>query len=341
MTENRTQAPSKHRRQQARERGQAAHSPELTGAIGLLAASAALWVWGDGLALAVVTLVREPVAGVALVSTDASEVVARLRQVAFEVFTPIFLVMFAFTAAALGAHQVQVGGVWAPGLLAPDPSRLWAFGSGSGFGYRASRGLWGMAKAVVVLAISASVIRIDWPSFQRLEDANALAVASAQGVRHLLIVLSAATVVLGLIDYWLRHRRFEAMLSTTPEEQREDLRAMEGDPALRARRRRIARSWRTDSPELIAGASLVLTGPRGLTVLLAGGPPPRIVSVRSIVSGLGGDRLRRAADSAGVTTVSAPGLALRFAKRRSPSLPPTPDLLHDLAPLWPDGKREV
>ena len=34
MSEDRTQAATKHRRQQARERGQVAHSPELTGAIG-------------------------------------------------------------------------------------------------------------------------------------------------------------------------------------------------------------------------------------------------------------------------------------------------------------------
>ena len=35
---------------------------------------------------------------------------------------------------------------------------------------------------------------------------------------------------------------------------------MEGDLSLRARRRRLARAWRGDAPELLAGASLVLTG---------------------------------------------------------------------------------
>ena len=37
--EDRTQGPSKQRLQQAREHGQVAHSPELTAAVGLLAAT--------------------------------------------------------------------------------------------------------------------------------------------------------------------------------------------------------------------------------------------------------------------------------------------------------------
>ena len=81
-TEDRTQAPSNHRRQEARERGQAASSPELSGAAGLLAASAVLSVWGEPLASSLLAVVREPLTGVIPVSADAAEVVARLRSLA-------------------------------------------------------------------------------------------------------------------------------------------------------------------------------------------------------------------------------------------------------------------
>ena len=63
MSEDRTQGPSKQRRQQAWERGLVAHSPELTGAVGLLAASALLAIWGDDLTAALLGLVREPLVG--------------------------------------------------------------------------------------------------------------------------------------------------------------------------------------------------------------------------------------------------------------------------------------
>src|SRR5438132_1070881 len=125
MSEDRTQAPSKRRLQQARESGQAAHSPELTGAAGLLAAGVALWAWGDRLAGALLAGIPAPLLGAMPVSADAAEVVARFRDLAFGVAWPLGLVLSAFAAAALAAHQAQVLGLWAPALLAPDPSRLW------------------------------------------------------------------------------------------------------------------------------------------------------------------------------------------------------------------------
>ena len=61
--EDRTQGPSKQRLQQAREHGQVAHSPELTAAVGLLAATLLLIWWGDDLAAALIGLLREPLTG--------------------------------------------------------------------------------------------------------------------------------------------------------------------------------------------------------------------------------------------------------------------------------------
>src|SRR4051794_30292906 len=100
MSEDRTQAPSKLRMQQARDRGQVAHSSELTGAIGLLTAVTLLGVWGDDLAAALVALVRQPLADPAIVSADPAEVVARLRQLATAVIRPLLPVMTGFAAAA-------------------------------------------------------------------------------------------------------------------------------------------------------------------------------------------------------------------------------------------------
>ena len=58
MSEDRTQPPSKRRRQLARQHGQVAHSPELTAAAGWLAAVALLGIVGDDLALGLTKLVQ-------------------------------------------------------------------------------------------------------------------------------------------------------------------------------------------------------------------------------------------------------------------------------------------
>ena len=108
------------------------------------------------------------------------------------------------------------------------------------------------------------------------------------------LVIGVVMLILGMADYGLRYMRFEAMLRTTAQEQREDHRVMEGDLSLRSKRRRLARAWRGDAPELLAGASLVVRGDHGLTVVLAGGPPPRRVTVRNVAQGKAGLPLEQA-----------------------------------------------
>jgi flagellar biosynthetic protein FlhB len=176
-----------------------------------------------------------------------------------------------------------------------------------------------------------------WSDFLRQSDLEGpkLAQAAGQIVLRVSWVLGGVLLGIGLLDYVLRYRRFEAMLRTTPEEQREDQRVMEGDPAARAQRRRAARSMRGDSPELLAGAALVLTGAAGLTLIIAGGPPPRKVSIRSVAKGGTGLKLRRVAESNAIPRVDDAALAQRLARRPASGSPIAAELIADLAAIWP------
>ena len=122
-------------------------------------------------------------------------------------------------------------------------------------------------------------------------------------------VFAIVLLLLGLIDFGLCHRRFESMLRSTPEERREDQRAMEGSPEIRSQRRRVALAWRGDSPELFAGASLLLTGTAGLTLVVGGGPPPKRITVRTVVKGPAGMRLRRSPEAAKLPQIESSELA--------------------------------
>jgi flagellar biosynthetic protein FlhB len=148
-------------------------------------------------------------------------------------------------------------------------------------------------------------------------------------------VLAGVLVVLGLADYGLSYWRFESMLRTTPEEQREDRRVMEGDVTARAQRRRIARTWRGDSPDLLAGASLALHGPGGLTVVLAGGPPPRRVTIRASARMAAGLRLRRSAEAARIRHIANDELVRRMAVHSAAGHAIPTDLIAELAAIWP------
>jgi flagellar biosynthetic protein FlhB len=335
MSEDRTQSPTKMRRQRAREQGQAAQSPELTGAAALLMAAFLLGVWGQSLAGGLLAIVRASLSGPPIVTIDAPETAAKLRTLALGVAWPLGVVLVGSAAAATAAHQAQVGGLWAPPLLAPNVGRLWGAGGGPGLTTRGARAGWALLKVVALVAVAAWMIRSRWPTVQTLGSlgTESMARACGQALRQTALALAGVTVVLGLADFGLQYVRFEAMLRTTSEEQREDQRSMEGDPALRAQRRRVARSWSGGSAEELATASLVLTGPFGLTVVLSGGPPPRRITVRSMAQGAAGSRLRRAV--AKLPQVDAPALARKLARRHAPALPLTAIEADEVAAVWP------
>jgi flagellar biosynthesis protein FlhB len=339
MSEDRTQPPSKRRRQQAREQGQAAHSPELTAAAGWLAAVVALALCGSELADALVGLMRGALLNgdPGVMPVDAAEIAVKVCGAASALAWPLGTILAAFAAGATSAHQLQVRGLWSSRLIAPDPARLWTPGRGPGLGARAGRAGWAALKAVVFVAGLAWMIHYGWDEVLGLGrlDGAALASEASRSVIRMASVLTGILVVLGLADYGLCYWRFESMLQTTPEEQREDQRVMEGDMAARAQRRRIARAWRGDSPELLVGARLVLCGAGGLTVILSGGPPPRPVLIRASARTAAGLRLRRSAEAAQVPHVETKELARRLAGYPAGGRPIPAELIAELAAIWP------
>lgn len=337
MSEDRTAAPSRRRRQQAREQGIVARSPELTRAAALLAGVLMLGAWGDELGAGILDVFRNAwdveISGLA----DPPAVASRVREAVWGVIVPLGFVMGAMVLAAWLAHQVQVGGLFLPSMLAPDPARLARLNPEFDLGMQSLRGFWALWKSVAVVVVVAVLLRSRWDELARLgmlEPAD-LAVAVVGLVRSLLLALALATVVLGAADFGFQYRRIEAMLQSTPEEHREDEKAVEGDPALRARRRKLAQSRRFDPTEAVIGASVLLIGDSGLTLVLGGGPPgKRPILVRAKTRGGDGARLRQAAEQAGLRRLDSPALARHLT---SGVVAPIPiDLVDDLAGVWPE-----
>ena len=235
MSEDRTQPPSKRRRQMARQHGQAAHSPELTAAAGWLVAVVVLGFAGDNLTIALTELVRGSLSNPARLPDDATAVAARVRNSILGVGWPLAAILGGFAGGAFAAHQLQVRGLWATSQIVPDPSRLWRFSKGPGSSTLLVQSTWSLAKGIILVAAAACALGAGWSDFLRQSslEGPALAQAAGQIVLRVSWALAGALLALGLVDYVLRYRRFEAMLRTTPEEQREDQQVMEGDPAAR------------------------------------------------------------------------------------------------------------
>jgi flagellar biosynthetic protein FlhB len=315
----------------------------------MLALALLLGMMGDGLFGSLAALVRESTTAVVsergeLLLGDAGPL-ARAAGNASAVGARLGLIGLGALASALATHLIQTGGLWAPARLAPDVSRLWAGmlslvdeERAGGWAGRAGRGVWSGVRTVSLLVAGGIFLVWQGPAAGRLGtlDGTALARGAGSLMQQLGVALALVWVVLGLIDYAMQVRRFEARLRMTPEEQREENRAIDGDPAIRSRRLQLARSWLRDPGELLAGASVVLAGKGGLAVLLAGGPPPGRIIVRTIARGVSASTLRHGAERAGVPVVRAAELAAWFARGGGRRTLPE-DIALRLGAVWPGG----
>lgn len=337
MSEDRTQAPSKLKREQARASGHVARSTELTAAVSLLAAVTLIGAWGGDLAGALMTLIRAPLVSAPSLVADPALVVGSIRSAVWNVAMPLGAILGGVFVAAIGAHQIQVGGLWVPSLLAPDFGRLWSGSTGAQFLERGVRGVWSLAKAALVVTVAAWLIRSRLAAFDQLGQLETPLLARDGGrlLRDVAGTLALAVLALGLVDFLLAWWRFESYLRMTPDEQRDELRALDGDPALRARRRRVALSWRRDSSEILTGASLLVSAPGGLAVLIAGGPPPNRITIRNVARGAAASLLRRDAERAGVPTVVSALVARHLALGPTSGASLPPHIVSELASVWP------
>jgi flagellar biosynthetic protein FlhB len=272
-----------------------------------------------------------------------------IRDRALACFTCLAIVGVAVTTGCLLAHQLQAGGLWAPSRLAPDIGRLWRPGRGGDaegrFTARLGEGIAQFLASAVRAAVLVGAAGVAFwangglaPLAGRPDMRTLLSVSAARIVAPL-AALAAVALVIGLVDYGLKRLKFDRMLQTTPDEQRAEQKAIDGDPAVRSRRAQLARSWLRDPGEMLAGTAMVVTGKAGLTVLLAGSPPPGRVTVRTIARGIAASSLRHGAERAGVPLVPHAELADWFASSRAARRPLPPRLAAELMAHWPHLPR--
>ena len=138
-----------------------------------------------------------------------------------------------------------------------------------------------------------------------------LAVQMAQILLWTALKIGAVLLVLSLLDYSYQWWKHEQDLKMTPQELREELRNLEGNPQIIARRKQMQREQSTN--RLAASASsadVVLTHPSGLAVAIVYDPDAMSApTVLAKGSGALGKRIRESADRRHVVVVENPALA--------------------------------
>jgi flagellar biosynthesis protein FlhB len=312
--DERTEAPTQRRKDQARDKGDRLASRDLATATAGVAGALWLWAWGSDLGAGLAGQMR---AGLELGPRDlvAFAPIERALGLLSGLFLPLAVLGgMVLVAAAIG--QGATGGLgFTPGLLLPKPERFNPLaGLKRLFG---SQGLIelvkALAKAGLLLGLSFLILKRNLPVIAGLSamplDA---AIGAAAGLAlSLLLWLSLGLAVIAGADLPLQIFQWIRKLRMTREDLKEEFKQQEGSPEVRAALRRAARdALKRSSRAAMGEATVVLTNPTHFAVALR--YRPEIDPAPAIVArgrGLVAEVIRELAAEQGVPVLSYPSVA--------------------------------
>ncbi|MCE9545081.1 MAG: EscU/YscU/HrcU family type III secretion system export apparatus switch protein [Planctomycetia bacterium] len=245
-SEDRVHVATPQRRRAAYEQGRRVRSQDLASAAILLAGLASLLYLGGNLAQALATSLHDRLSGQPWLTLDSARLAEQcqaLTQVLAATLLPILGLLMAW--GVLG-NLLQTGIVFLPQKAAPDWGRVNpAGGMGRIFCWsNAVRSVFGLLKLVIVAAVAGHSM---YAAREAIGGSGALDAAQlATFISHTatMIALKAAgaLLVLGLADYGFQWWQHEREMKMTTQEVRDEMRAMQGDPQVAARRRQMRSS---------------------------------------------------------------------------------------------------
>jgi flagellar biosynthesis protein FlhB len=317
--------PTPHRRQQARSEGHVAKSRDLGSAAMLLAGLAVLLMLGGGLVGFLADYCRNQLGGEPWLAIDADFAVNQWRATLAGLSRYLLPIFGLLCLAGVAAHVLQIGFLFLPQRLAVDFTRLDPLQglrrifSATGMVHLG----FGVVKLVVVLAVASVVLFGQREAILGLTVLGpaALALQMTQIVFWTALKVAAALLVLALLDYAYQWWRHEQDLKMTPQELREELRNLEGNPQVIARRKQVQRDLVLQRlSALVPQANVVLTNPNQLAVALR--YDPETMSAPIVVAkgaGASAEHIRRVAAASGVPAIEQKRLARALYRQVDPN----------------------
>ena len=312
---DKSQEPTPHRRQKAREEGHVARSQDLGSAVLLLVGMLVLLMAGKKLIDFLGWYTARQLGGQATLVADVDSALvlwSTTVQGLAKCLLPIFgLVML----TAIAVNLAQVGFLFLPNKLSPDLSRLSLI---KGFGRlfsiaSAARLVFGLFKIAVIATVAFVSL---YGERETILGLSALSVPEI-GAYLLEILLwttikvGVALLVLAILDYAFQRWKHDQDLKMTPQEVREEMKNLEGDPQIIARRRVVQRQLALNRlSQAVPQADVVITNPTELAVAIQYEPATMLAPI-VVAKGAGviARRIRRLALEHGIPIVEKKPLA--------------------------------
>jgi flagellar biosynthetic protein FlhB len=262
-----------HRRQQAREQGQVPRSHDLASAALLLAALLLLYYLGGDISQFFTELAQQQFGGDAWLRADADFVVYQWHAVAWRLAGVMLPLLGVMMLAGATVHFAQVGFRILPQKVAFDLSRVSPLkGAGRLFSLQNTARIgFGIVKLLIVAAVAAWSV---WGELDRILAMTALDVPQAAALIAQILFwtclkIGVALLVIALLDYGFQYWKHEQDLKMTDQELREEMKNLQGDPQVIARRRQIQRQLVLNRlSSAVPRADVVVTNPTELAVAI-------------------------------------------------------------------------
>lgn len=271
--QDRTEAPTPHRRQEARTGGQIAKSSDLSAAVVLLGGLLLMNWWGEGIFGKLLAVTRMYLGPDGPHTVDPKQLAVLARAVVLDTGRILMPFLAALTVIALVVNYLQVGWLITFKPITPTFDRLNPLtGLARMFNARA------FVHLVMGILKMAILVLVTWWTL----SGRVAQLATAPGLSHLSMIalsidmlftlglrLAIVLLVLALIDYGYQRYRMEKDLRMSKEEVREELKRMEGDPKIKARRRQVQMQIAMQRIRAaVPKADVVITNPTEFAVVL-------------------------------------------------------------------------
>lgn len=319
--DEKSQEATPHRRKQAREEGQVAQSRDLDSAVLLIVALlAALW-FGGPLVDFLGGYTRQQLGAVRWYTLDTGDVWAEWNATGAQLGWVLLPILGTLLLTAVVVKLAQVGLLFLPQKLAFDLSRINPL---SGLGRLFSLAnlmqlIFGIGKLLVVGAVAWWVLAGRWTEVLSMigMSAGQIAVMLLELTLWTSLKIAAALFLLAVLDYAYQWWKQEQDLRMSPDEVREEMKNLQGDPQVIARRRQVQRQLVLNRMKSsVPKADVVITNPTELAIALQYDPATMAAPV-VVAKGAGvlAQRIRRLALEHGIPIVERKPLAQALYKQ--------------------------
>jgi len=273
--EGRTEEPSEHKLQKAREEGRVAKSPEIASSLVLLFAivtliimAPAMWKWFKGILVFYFTRINEPD------FNEGTFYFTFLKQIV-KMVIPLALVGI---IAGILANIIQNRGfLFTTKPITPQFSKITpkigqylkktVFSFEGGFNVVKS-----LVKVAIVGLIAFIIIRDNLPVILGFINSSSVALAVskiASTAAQILVWCAIVFLAIAIPDYFVQRHQFIESMKMTKQEQKQEYKDMEGDPEIKSKLDRAQRELLSRNiPRAVAESDVVITNPTHYAVAL-------------------------------------------------------------------------